>query len=362
MWSRRAVCRGPDGVYFLGRDGIYVATPGGVANITNAQLYPLFPHDGQPASSKNELNPVDMTKTNDMRLTYGDGDVYFTYIDNTSAQVTLRYEIANKRWFPHSYADKMSKHYLVEASEHDPSTMKLLVTGKDTGLIFASGGNQDFGRDINVVARTPSLDGGDERAQKLYVDQMVEADGVGTLHANVLYNSETIAGPTFTAIPAGPLQQFLENISSLSVLDAYRNIAVSFAWTGGPAGPRLFAWETSGYLQPYISTKMVTQINNLGFPGWKHHRRLYAGYISNSDLLFRIQCQDGRIYGPYTLPTTSGRFRIMPQMLDHGIKDLAFGYELDGQAANFALFPEAFTIETKDWVGPEYIDLAVFKA
>jgi len=49
MWSRWTCCTGPDGVYYLGRDGIYKMTEQGAVNISDGQLYPIFPHDGQPA-------------------------------------------------------------------------------------------------------------------------------------------------------------------------------------------------------------------------------------------------------------------------------------------------------------------------
>jgi hypothetical protein len=49
-------------------------------------------------------------------------------------------------------------------------------------------------------------------------------------------------------------------------------------------------------------------------------------------------------------------------MLDHGIKDLAFSIQLDGQGMLFALFPSDFTCEVKEWSEESYINLAIFKA
>ena len=48
-------------------------------------------------------------------------------------------------------------------------------------------------------------------------------------------------------------------------------------------------------------------------------------------------------------------------MVNHGVKDLAFAYQLDGHGVPFALFPDEFTIETKGWPDPEFLDLAIYK-
>ena len=274
---------------------------------------------------------------------------------------TLRFETTKKRWFPHSYADTIVTHYLDELFPGNVDNQQLLMLSSTLGFIYKSGGNQDNGTDIDSWAQTPSMDGGDPRIQKLYVDTMSDADGTGNIIAQALFNNTTVNGPFVTFTFAGTRTQQLLNISSLTSLSLYRNIAMQYHWTGGPAGPRLYISEVAGYAQPYISTFFVTQFINLAFPGWKHHRRLYAGYLSNSALLFTIKTQDGRTFGPYTLPSTGGQFQIVEMMLDQNIKDLAFAYQIDGQGQNYALFPEAFTIEIKEWTEPSYINLAIFK-
>src|ERR1700733_9375247 len=109
MWSTWATCRGPNGVYFLGRDSIYMATDSGAVSITDATLYPLFPHDGQAAIAinlgGNVIEPVDMTDLANLRLSACDFDIYFDYTDMAGSQITLRDEIEKKRWFHHAYND-----------------------------------------------------------------------------------------------------------------------------------------------------------------------------------------------------------------------------------------------------------------
>ena len=362
MWSAWTCVRGPDGIYFLGRDGIYKCNDTGAVNITDERLYPLFPHDGAPALGAPNIPPVDMTQITSMRLSCCDFDLYFDCIDTSSNAVTWRYEIEKKRWFLHYYGDGtgIAQHYLVETSLASPS-QQIILLSLGLGLVYNSGGNTDAGTAITSQVTTPALDAGDERAQKLYVDIMADADGTGTLNAQLYYNNQVTTGSLTALTIAGTRIQSLVNIASQSALNLYRNISCKFYWTGGPAGPRIYAFEPSGYAQPYLSKFLVTQYLNLSFPGWKHHRRLYPALISNSTILFKIFTQDGRTFGPYSLASTGGQYKQIPVMVDHGCKDLAFLYQLDGQGQTFAAFLSDFVLETKEWTEPSYIDLAVFK-
>lgn len=262
------------------------------------------------------------------------------------------------RWFPHSYADRAVVHYLDEPLPNTALPQLMMLSGH---VIFTFNGNTDSGVPIDSVVTTPSNDGGDQRLQKLFVDAMFDADGTGTLVSFIQYNNQTINGPSLSVAPAGTRAQFLENISSLADLDLFRNISTTFGWQGGPAGPRVYAWEPSGFVQPYLSKFFVTQYINLAYPGWKAMRRFYPALISNSDVLMTIKCQDDRVFGPYTIQSTGGQFRILPMIVNHGLKDLAFALQLDGQGATFAFFPDEFVIEVKGWADPQFIPLAIFK-
>jgi hypothetical protein len=364
MWSRWACCSTPFGVAFLGRDGIYIATQEGAASITDDKLYSLFPHEGQQATAvlngSNLILPVDMSLVRFLRLAYTDGDLLFSYIDTGGNSVTLRYEMARKRWFLLVYADNMWTHYLVEGTSGD--AQQLLHLSRTTNNVWLSGGNTDAGAPINSIVLTPSMDSGDERTQKLYVDSMTQVDGVGTIELAAAFDNAQSFSPVVPLVCTGSIQQVLQNLASLSDLTLHRNIGAKFAWTGGPDGPKLLAWEPSGYPMPYLSKSLVTQFFGFSFSGWKSLRRLFPGMISNSPVLFTVKCQDGRTFGPYTIPSTSGTFRIMPIMLDQNIKDLAFALSLDGQGQSFAMFPDEFHAEVKEWSEATYIRLALWKA
>lgn len=84
MWSRWSVVAGPDGVYFLGRDGIYRATEQGAQSITDERLYPIFPHDGQAGTQTYNTIAPDMTNLSGLRLSAGDQDIYFDYAPGSS--------------------------------------------------------------------------------------------------------------------------------------------------------------------------------------------------------------------------------------------------------------------------------------
>ena len=368
FWSRWSVCSTPVGVISLGRDGIYLTTDVGSVNISDERLYPLFPHDGQAATpvllGRDTVYPVDMTQLDSLRMSYCDECIRFCYKDTVGNYNTLTYPIYKKRWFINNYADGITLHYLVEKAGVSDNNPDILMLSANNVGIMLEGGDTDNGKDINSILLLPSMDGGDQRSQKLYVDTMVMLDsGTGTVQYLASYNNSQITSPASVLLSGSGIRQRLVNIASLGNLALYRNIGARFAWIGGPNGPKLYAWEVSGYVQPYLATSMVIQFSPFSFPGWKHMRRLYPALISAVPVFLTIETQDGRTYGPYTIPPTGSTYRILPQMLDSGIKDLAFALQLaTGNTVPFAPFLSDFTAEVKEWTESTYIKLAIFKA
>jgi hypothetical protein len=369
IWSRWACTACPLGIAYLGRDGIYIATDTQAVNISDEKLYGLFPHDGVAAKPliglTNVVYPVDMTKVNYLRLSYCDECLRFSYIDTQLNFNTLIFQIPRKRWLINNFTGGIGASYLTEGNLSGPLDQEILMLQFANQAIAKEGGNNDNGADINSVVLTPSDDGGDQRAQKLYVDLMMQADGEGTVNLALSYDNAASFSPVSSLSVTGgtgQVTQFLINIDSLADLSLHRNVGVKMDWFGGPAGPRIYAVEPTGFVQPYLTSRFVTQFIPFSFPGFKQIRRFYPALISTTDVLFTIQTQDGRTFGPYTIPSTNGQYRNLPMIVDHACKDLSFALQLDGAGSPFAFFPGDFIAEVKEWTEQTYVKLAIFKA
>lgn len=149
IWSSWAVCSAPIGMVYLGRDGLYVATDRGAQSISDEKLYPLFPHEGQPAKAitigDNVILPVDMTQAQYLRLSYCDNEVRFAYRDTGGNFNTLIYDLVHKGWFLNNYANAITTHYLVEGAPGNPDDLEVLMLSVDNSGINTAGGNTDGG-------------------------------------------------------------------------------------------------------------------------------------------------------------------------------------------------------------------------
>lgn len=352
----------PPGLTLDTSTGVVSGTPSGPAAGTYSFTIQVTDSLGATATVTCGITVAVNNTVQPMRLTYLDQSIYFDYTDTVGNPVCLRYEIPKKRWFAHYYADGIVTHYLTESAVSGPDTMDMLMPSRSRSMIYKGGGNTDNGADINTLVQTGFSDGGDERAQKLYVDYMIDAEGVGTINTACFYDNNNSASAIFSVSPAGTRLQYLTYLHSLSDLSLHRNISVKFDWIGGPDGPKMYAWEPSGFIQPYLCVFFVTQFIQFSFPGWKHMRRAFPALISTANVLFTVKTQDGRTFGPYTIPSTGGQYKIQPQMLDQNIKDLSFALQLDGQGTPFAFFIDDFHVEVKEWSEDTYIKLAVLKA
>jgi hypothetical protein len=233
--------------YFLARDGIWVTAGGRAENITDADLYELFPHEGDntQGTASNGFNPVDLTQRTYLRLSHSRGYLYFDYRDSVGALRTLAYEIASKAWYPDLYTPGLRVHYGEEGREAGR-----LLAGADNGVLYFSGGSTDNASVIACNARSKSIDFDDPGAQKLIGDIATEmSTGDQSINVQPYYNNEAITGPiTAYAASAARTHRILD-INAGSGQTAY-NVALDFSWSNAGASAILFIWTPSASPKP----------------------------------------------------------------------------------------------------------------
>ncbi len=224
-----------------------------------------------------------------------------------------------------------------------------------TGILLEAIGLTDDGTDIAAIVRTPSMDGGDPRTQKLYVDLMTDARNEAAMSALVGYNNHTIISPS-VAIPlsAGRIQSRITISSIAGTLALYRNISIEYHFS---ASTRLYESEPAGYTQPYLSNSFISR-HDSGFPDWVCLRDGLFAIISTSNVTLTIDIDGNTSLSPYTLSSTAGALRKIYQLLRHASKGRMMIWQLQSDQP-FALFVEETIVRQKSWTG-DFIDTKPF--
>lgn len=277
---RWALTTGGGFIWFLGPDGIYQTNGSAAKNISDADLYPLFPHDSTAPASVTIGSfvyfPVNLTEefTPFLRLNYYNGWLQFDYIDTAGARTTLNYHVATESWWPDRYADPIQVHYTVEGTNESENK---LIAGTSTGRIVELGRAEpsDNGTDVQTVVYTPSFDAGETRAQKLFGDFVLDAafgDRLScTPYANNYQTALTpsVQPPVSTSVPLVESQLIVDLSSGIGAL--YRNLGLALEWTSDEL-IRLFEWIPSFITKPEQSILRATDWDTAGRVGLKYVR------------------------------------------------------------------------------------------
>jgi len=252
LWTHWAFCttgekQGGGFIYFLSRDGIWRTQGGTAESITDADLYELFPHEGQifGGSASHGLFPVDMTQRTYLRLAYYKGYLYFDYKDTEGAQRTLTYDEASEAWYPDLYTPGQRMHYGDEGREAGR-----LLSGADDGNIYISGTATDVVTPISCQVRTRSEDFGEPSVQKLLGDAQIELDlGDQPVTVTPYLNFESQAiGATILNTGTGRQHRILD-LNAGAGYTAF-NLALDFAWANAGAPSILYSWTPSAVPKP----------------------------------------------------------------------------------------------------------------
>lgn len=287
--GRYFFCVGEGRIFFGTKDGIY-ATEGAVPiSLTDADLFPLFPHDGIVGTPTNGVIPPDYAQPNFLRLAVGDSELRFDYRGTDGNFYTLMLNLITGAWVQDVYGRPVTLSYYEEGR----ATHRWLL-GSTNGKLYLSGGTADDGINISGQIRTKSEDYGDPRAQKFFGDAILDVDpNNATVNAVLGFNNFTLAE---AAIPVTGATR-LEPPRILDVNGGAgryaRNIALDLSWTSALT-PKLYLWEPSVIAKPEDTTTRVTDPDDAGIEKakWFQGLRIRANTYG-VDKSFKVQADNG---------------------------------------------------------------------
>ncbi len=300
LFARWGICTTPQGIAFVGKDGIYLTTGGGApVNLTDPDFYPFFPHEGDTESSFQTVDGTegatlvlvlpDFTKPETFRLSYGDGFLYFDYMNVVGNMATLVYSFSDNGWFPDDYNPQITCRYYEDVqNDTDGLTWKKIVMGTTTGKVVEYGGGADVSGPVACQIRTGSKFGGDDRSRKLWGDVWLEATG-NSQPILVTLGFDKYTNRTATQVIGTSSSENIETIDINGGLGQYaRDIGLDLFWsqTGtvdNPLIPVIFKWQPSFLTRPELISLRKTDFDTGGYDGDKW----WQGVIIDADTLGR---------------------------------------------------------------------------
>lgn len=361
FWTPWAWCLAPEGVYFVARDGIFLTSGGSPAvSITDADLYPLFPHDGIQGQAVNGYQPVAMAPSGNcatpscatpvdlscaltlnpgLRLVYIDGWVKFDYQDVTGNRCSLCYHVETKAWYPDITTPGIAMRWGGQGGQVHQE-----VIGGQNGQVYLSGGATDNCEPI--ICQAELVDNqNDIRRMKLYRDLFLKGDLTGaTPRVTIGFtdNDTTLTPTTLTGLTG--LQDYL--IDTVPQTGIYgTNLTLALRWV--PASPVLPQFESIDIAfqpGPELASSWLSGPTTLGSSGFKQIPRALICYISNGPVTLSVII-DGVLY-TYSLPSTAGGY-LKNQVVLQSVKGKCFQFGMQG--APFQLFDKDVEIWTQPW-------------
>lgn len=279
-------------IIFGSKDGIYITNGSSPQSITDDDLYPLFPHDGQVGITINGFIPPDYSQPLKLRLSAGGSEIRFDYLGTDSNSYTLVYNMLTKSWWPDTYSKPIVTSYWEEIGKSTGNGRWLL--GSNNGKLYVNSGTSDDGDAIACQVRTLSDNGGDFRTKKKMGDALIDYDPVGATITTQLgfdrYSSLPASIPLVTT--SGRRQQVLDINNGLWTYA--QDLAIDLSWNSSSVVPKLFGYEFTGIQTEEDTLKRAGDADNLGteLPKFIHGFYLRANTY-NVAKSFKIQSDTG---------------------------------------------------------------------
>ena len=335
FWTRWCWCVTTYGIAYLAKDGIALWAGGAEVMLTDDDLYPLFPHDGQLGISVNEVLPPDLTG-NILRLAFNDGWLYFDYRDGQGIGHTLAYRFADKSWWYDTYNMAVSCRESAVASQ-----VHQMLIGAGTGLLYLPGGVLDDAAAINCRIQWTE-DQGDARRQKVYRDLMLDAQNADPITVTLGVNNNGTTLPAVPLLGAGPgrVQNLIDTTLETGIFGT--NLTPLLTWSPAATPTILYVWDEAFQLAPELATSWLSGPTTHGFRGFQQVYQILLAYLSTGSFTLSL-IVDG-VPLTYSVPSSAGKYAKIPIILQ-AKKGLTFQWGI--QAASGVMI---FDQDTEAWI------------
>ena len=346
IWSRWGLSRNPASPFMsaLSKHGVLANTGGIAKSLTDDDLFPLFPFEGNLGALTNTISPPNMVSAQitQMRLEYYQGYLYFDYLAVSAVRRTLIFDPRIGGWLFDIYTPTAQCHY---GGEGD-GVNELIIGGSD-GRLYQYAGNVDVSTDVACVVETPSRDQGAPRLNKYYEDCMLDLNP-NSVTVSVIPGTNNRA-TTYTTVTSASASRTQLTVPLSTAAQTARNISLRITWSvSGASKPVLFLWEPrwAPETAPLAARRWSVQARHFGMPNYKHIGTCKIVHVSSADLTFTVTI-DGTAQTAITITNSSSAyaesyFRI-PVM-----KGRLMAFDLTS-TADFRLAPDESWLELGEW-------------
>ena len=259
--GRWAMAIGRGFVWFVSRDGIF-RTNGGEEVEISEMIRPLF--QGKTVEG---LFPVDTTADHFLRLALHEFDLIFHYKDTQGTLKELRYSTIYNFW---REVERPGIDIKCAYSDEGGETSLLLLGGETIEKAYYEGGTTDDGAAIAAQIRTSNFDFSRPREDKLLGDAFLDADRKGiNLTVTPYLNHEASTAQALLVDSGSDRQRYVLAPFGTDPIRA-RTVAWDITWSASAAPPILYQVGTAVIPEPDVTTKRVTQWDDIGSPDEKY--------------------------------------------------------------------------------------------
>lgn len=302
MFNRWGLTRNPFAPFMgtLGKDGIYKSGGGAADSMTDGDLYPLFPNEGNVGEAVNGIPAPAILSTHPtkFRLEFYDGYLYFDYYTGEVYR-TLAFNMATGGWFFDQYAPQIVCHYGGEGA----LVHELWGGGRD-GHLYLYAGNSDAGTAIDCAVTSPSKDQGVARLNKFYGDSMLDLNPEGeTVSVIPQVNNQATSFAAVTSLAAVRTQV---TIPMGAEFRTARNINLAITFSVDSAiRPILYLWNHRWVPEtaPLVALRWTNSPSHFQMPNFKHGGTVRICHVSPADLALVITA-DGVVLPTITVPAS----------------------------------------------------------